>query len=128
MRRLWVPVAIPPAVRPLRPEQHCDEVSHPAVAMLTEPAANGEGVALHRGVAPFSAVQHEGLVRRRDPVQYVVCCPVRLEAGARHTELDQRDKAPVRPLPFRVRVHAEPAVGLLPGQQPRDLRPAPLVV
>src|SRR5439155_17577140 len=58
--------------------------------MLAEPAADGEGVAFHRGVAPLSAGQHEGLVRRRDPVQYVVCGPVRLEAGARHPELEDR--------------------------------------
>ena len=89
VRGLGVAVAVPSAVGPLRAEQHLDEVSDAAVAMLAEPGADCERIALHRRMAPLPTSDDERFGWGGDPLEDMVGGAVRLEAGPRHTQLDE---------------------------------------
>src|SRR6266566_3253908 len=118
-------IAVPSAIRPLRPEQHLGQMPDPEALRHTQVAAHRKRIALHRCVASFPAGDDERLRRRRDPVQHRPCCGAGGTVSARHAQLDERHEAPVGSCPLGVGMHPKASVGSLTGQKLIDHRLPP---
>src|SRR5207302_2026539 len=123
--RIWIGVAVPTAVRPLRAQQHLDKPSDAEAVRHAEVTADGKRVAFHRGVTAFLARHDHRLRRRRDPVEHSVGGCSGGTASTRNAELRERDEPPVRAGPLGVGMDAERAVSPLAFQKPCDHPLAP---
>src|ERR1700738_1064373 len=73
-------------------------------------------------MTPLAAGKDDRLRWCCDPPQHIVCCRASRATRARHAQLDERDKAPVRAHPLLVWVHAKTSVGKLSGEETIDHR------
>ena len=79
----------PPSIEGLLVDAGVGTASDAAVAMLAEPGADCERIALHRRMAPLPTSDDERFGWGGDPLEDMVGGAVRLKAGPRHTQLDE---------------------------------------
>src|SRR6266571_3141196 len=120
MVRLGSPIAVPSSIGPLPLDQRLGKLHNPRVLRETQPATHCQRVTLLRRTSPISSIDLGNIAEMsltKQPFQDKIR---RLDRGPEsrgHSELDERDQAPVCACPFLIGMNPETTIIPLPGEK-----------